>query len=311
MRVLVTGATGFLGGRLARRLSGEGRDVIAMGRDPAALERLAAEGIAVAGAGAPTPPFDAAVHCAGLSAPAGRWRDFEAANVATTDALVAAARGTGKRIVMVSTPAVYWRPEDQFDLPEDTPLPPPVSHYAASKRRAEKRLCAAEGISPVILRPRALYGRGDTALLPRLARAAAAGPLPRLRGGGAVTDLTHVDDAVAACVAALDVPDPGAPLVCNVSGGEARKITEVIAAVCARRGIPLRWRDMPLAPAMTAARAMAAFAALSGREPRATPYSLGVLAYSQTLDISRAAARLGWTPRIGFADGFEEAMLPA
>ncbi|SLN37625.1 NAD-dependent epimerase/dehydratase family protein [Roseisalinus antarcticus] len=318
MTILVTGATGFLGGRLARRLHREGRPVLATGRDGPALARLAEEGIATARAdlsheGLPGVTPTAIIHCAALSSPSGPAPAFSAANVATVRRLLDLARRAGnRRFVQVSTPAVYWRPSDQIGLSESAPLPPPVNHYAATKRRAERMVLAAPELGPVVLRPRAIYGRGDTALLPRLAAAAARGPLPLFRDGRAVTDLTHVEDVVDACIAALDVAAEDLPEVpvFNVSGGAAQPLREVIERVCAHRNLPLRWRPVPVPVAMAVARASAAVAALTGhrREPAATRYAVGVLAYSQTLDISRARNHLGWSPRISFEEGFREAM---
>jgi len=316
--ILVTGATGFLGGRLARRLHAGGRPVLATGRAAGPLQALADAGIATRQADLATDELadlapEAIVHCAGLSDPAGPAAQFEAANVASTRTLLRlAARGSVRRFVYVSTPAVYWRPKDQLGLTETAPLPPPVNHYARTKRRAERLTLAETALSPVVLRPRAIYGKGDTALLPRLAAAAAAGPLPLLRGGQAVTDMTHVDDVAAACIAALDAAPEALPdqPVFNVSGGVPLNLREVIERVCDRTGIAIRWRALPMPVAMGAAGLLTGLSALSGhrKEPRITRYGVGVLAYSQTLDLSRTAAHLGWAPQIGFDQGLAEAL---
>lgn len=310
MRVAVTGATGFLGGHLVDRLLADGRDVIAVVRDRTRAAALARRGVPVVigdltGPVETTLRADAFVHAAALSSNWGRRADFFAANVTGTDTAVALARAMGvRRFVHISSPSLYFRRADQFDLREDAALPPPVNAYAETKRLAEDRVLAAPDLNPVILRPRGIYGPGDTALLPRLVRAARRGPLPLLRGGQAVTGLTHVDDVVAAILAALDAGAAATGVPINISG-EAQPVRHIADAACARHGVAVRWRPLPTSLAFAGARLMETVcAALPGRpEPIATVYSLGLFAYSQTLDTSRAAALLGWHPRVSFAEG--------
>lgn len=309
--VAITGATGFLGGALSRRLLAEGQAVIAMGRDPAklaALERLGASIIPHDLAmGAPTSDREigAIVHCAALSSAWGPRQAFEAANVAGTRAALEFARKVGAgRFVHISTPSLYFRFRDQPGMREDAALPPPVNAYAATKRAAED-LVKASGLDTIILRPRGLYGQGDVALLPRLLRAAQAGPLPLIRGGGAETDLTHVEDVVDAVLAALAAPAGLAQRVFNISGGEPLKVRAIAEAAGARAGISVRWRTIPSAAMFAAASLMEAAARLKpGQpEPRVTAYGAGLFAFTQTLDLTAARTRLNWTPKIRFDDG--------
>lgn len=319
MRVLVTGATGFLGGRVTALLAARGDAVIAQGRDAGRAAALEARGLPVrrwdlARDPAPAlPGLDAIVHCAALSAPFGPAAAFEAANVEATRRLLVLARAKGVgRVVLISSPSVYFAPRDQLRVAEDAPLPRPYTHYARTKRMAEELVLAAPDLGPVILRPRGIYGAGDTALLPRLLRAAQSGPLPLLRRGRARIDLTHVDDVARAVLAALDAPTAAEGQAFNVSGGEVLAVREIAEAACARAGVPLRWRALPLPPLMLAARWAEARATRRGApEPRVTRYGLGLFAYAQSLDISRAREVLVWKPEIPFAEGlsrsFEEA----
>lgn len=309
MVTLITGASGFLGGAVARALP----EVLATGRDPARCAALAAElGQPVLVLDLATGDIDALiaaaraagvrriVHAAAMTAPWGRMRDFHRSNVEATKAVLRVAAALRvERMVHVSTPSVYFRFADQHRVPETAPLPPPVNAYAATKAQAE---ALARAAGAVILRPRGIYGPGDRALLPRLRRAMAQGPLPLLRDGKAATDLTYVGDVAAAVTAALAVPGIGGR-VYNISGGQALALRDVVSAVAERAGLMPQWRRLPLAPAMLAARTIEALAHLRGREPRVTRYGLGLFAYTQTLDISKAAADLGWSPQTGFADG--------
>jgi nucleoside-diphosphate-sugar epimerase len=206
----------------------------------------------------------------------------------------------------ISSPSVYFRFADQEEIPEDTILPPPVNAYAATKAASETLVLAEPSLDPVILRPRGLYGPGDTALLPRLLRAARQRPLPLMRGGNAATDLTYIDDVVNAVLAAMDALSPAAR-VFNISGGQALSIRSVAEQAAAKAGIEVRWRSLPWSAVQAVTRLNEALhAALPGRpEPAVTAYSAGLFAFRQTLDISRACDQLGWQPRITFEDGLE------
>lgn len=310
--IAITGATGFLGGALARRLLAFGQPVIALGRDNrklADLTALGADPVAhdlANGAPSTLRPVAAVVHCAALSSPWGRQRDFETANIAGTRSALAFARTSGaKRFVHISTPSLYFRFRDQAAIREDASLPQPVNAYAATKLRAETLVQEETGMETLILRPRGLYGVGDTALLPRLLRAAKAGPLPLVRNGVAETDLTHVDDAVDAILASLNAPAGLAARVYNVSGGEPLTIRTIAEHAAGRAGQPLRWRRIPASVLLAAARTLETLARLhpGQPEPRITAYGAGLFAFTQTLDLSAAREHLGWTPKVSFEEG--------
>ena len=323
MRILVTGATGFLGGHLVRRLLNRGDTVIAVGRNADRLETLAQAGadtIAHDISVAPLPPtgrVDACVHAAALSSPWGPEQAFQLANVDGTRHVLASARASGsRRFVHISTPSVYFRFTDQLDVREDLPLGEPVNSYARTKRQAERLVLAETTLDPILLRPRGLYGAGDTALLPRLLKAAASRALPLLRDGAAVTDLTHVDDVVSAVEAALDLPPmPNAGperRVFNISGGQPLAIREIVEAAAVRTGLSIRWRPLPVSLALGAARVSETICRLlpNRPEPPVTAYGIGIFAFSQTLDLSAARDTLGWSPRIDFQTGLERTFTP-
>jgi len=311
--VAITGATGFLGGALSRRLLAEGQPVVALGRDASRLAALAASGATCMShdlANGPPPAqaqsIDAVVHCAALSSAWGPRVAFHAANVDGTRAALDFARAAGaRRFVHISTPSLYFRFRNQEQVREDAALPSPVNAYAATKREAEKLVLADGGVDALVLRPRGIYGAGDTALLPRLLRAAQSGPLPLIRGGRAETDLTHVDDVVAAVLVGLSAPAGLTQRVFNISGGEPLPVRHIAEAASTCAGVSVRWRTMPAALVFAAARMMEAAAHLRPEkpEPRVTAYGAGLFAFTQTLDLSAARTHLNWTPRLSFEDG--------
>ena len=314
---LVTGATGFLGGALVRCLQAMGLPVIAQGRDPARLAALRAQGIATLALDLTQPipraTLDALrdvstiLHCAARSAPHGPARAFTLANVTATAHLLDTAQTLGvSRFLFVSSSSVSFAPTDQLDVAESDPLPPPFNAYAASKQQAEA-LVLDRFPAATILRPRGIYGAGDTALLPRLLRAARRGPLPVLRDRQGRIDLTHVDDVVDATLAALQAGPTAQGQIYNVSGGEVLPITEIVTKACQRAGVAPRWRPAPLAPLMgISAMLETVFNMLPGdREPPVTRYGLALFAYAQSLDLTKAQRDLGWQPRISFDAGLD------
>lgn len=315
-RIVVSGATGFLGGETARHLRDAGHEVVALGRAPGGLAELSRAGIEAVALDLrwPVPEADVArisradafVHCAALSAPSGRRRDFHAANViGTATALDLAARLGVSRFVNISSPAVYFAPRDQHDLRETQPLARPVNAYAATKAVAERLVLARRDLGPVNLRPRGIYGVGDTALLPRLLGAARRGPLPFMRQGRAASDLTHVSDVVRAIEAALNAGKDAQGETFNISGGEAIRVWDIVERVCRAAGVVPTRRKVAWRPLMAAARVGEVAHRLAARpgEPRLTAYAVGLFAFHQSLDISKAHARLGWRPLVAFDDG--------
>ena len=313
MRVLVTGASGFLGGHCLRRLQhAGGYTLIGTGRDPArapsGFDFVPVDLSAGPEALSALPPVDAVVHGAALSAPWGPQAAFEAANVHATAALLDWAQHQGvTRFIHISTPALYFAFRDQFDLREDHPQGPPINAYAATKARAE-RLVTASPLSSIILRPRALYGPGDTALLPRLQRAIAAGPLPLLRGGAAQTNLTHVSDVCGAIQCALERPEVEGTF--NIAGGEAVSLRALVVQIADGLALPLRWRAVPTPAVLAAAQALEWWHGLVSPtvEPRFTRYSAGLFAYSLTLNTDRARQGLGWRQEVALEDGIDAAL---
>jgi nucleoside-diphosphate-sugar epimerase len=319
MKIVVTGGTGFLGRHVVWRMAAAGHEVVFTGRDEAqaALVTLAAPApvrfvrvehgsaaaaqmLAFAAAGA-----DTIVHSAALAAPWGSRDAFWRANVSSTQEVLDACVSQGvPRLVLVSSPSVYFRFEDRLAIGEDEPLPAPVNHYAASKIAAEALVRSAPLASRVILRPRAIFGPWDQALLPRLLRLMRTGRVPLLRGGRALLDLTYVDNVVdAVCLASALAPATEARTF-NISNGEPIAAAELFAEIGARFQVPLRTAPRPYWLADLAARALEGAARLGGgAEPLFTRYSLATIAYSQTLDLERARRELGYQPRVTLEQG--------
>ncbi|HEX9950234.1 MAG TPA: NAD-dependent epimerase/dehydratase family protein [Rubricoccaceae bacterium] len=300
MPILVTGATGFLGGAVARRLAAEGRAVVGTGRDVRAGAALERDGVRfvrldltdTAGVRAAVAGCDAVVHSAALAAPWGPARDFWAANVVGTQTIVGACRAAGvRRLVHVSTPSVCFGAESRENVAEADPLPAvPLTAYAATKRVAEVLVAeaVAGGLDAIVIRPRAIYGSGDRVVLPRLAAALRAGRLPRIGDGTNWASVTYIGTAVDAVLACLDGPPEIRGRFYHVADAEPVAVWDMVGRLAAALGVPAPSRHLSTARAM---RVAATFEWTFGRlgirgEPPLTRYGVSVLAHTQTLDVS-------------------------
>ncbi len=317
MRVLITGGTGFIGRRLGALLLQRGHAVRLMGRSFAPVADLLAAGAEAARADLRDPAavaaacegVDVVCHAGALSAPWGRRADFLAVNVDGTANVIAGCRRHGvRRLVAISSPAVVFAGRDVVDATEDAPYPRRFSSaYALSKKLAEDLLRVAADVPTVILRPKAVFGPGDEALLPRLVVAARAGRLPRIGHGRNLVDLTYVDNVAHAIELALTA-ERAVGRTYTITNGEHVPLWELVRSVLGRLGVPARLRPVPLGLMLAVAALMEARAALTGREPLLTRYTVAILARTQTYDISAARRDLGYAPLVSVAEGVERTL---
>jgi nucleoside-diphosphate-sugar epimerase len=322
MVVLVTGATGFLGGSVVRRLARRGERVLATGRRQdigAALER---DGVPFRAARLDDPHavaalFDerasgaairAVVHCAALSAPWGPYAAFEAANVTATRALVQASLAARvERFVHVSTPALYFDGSDRHDVREDAPLPPPQNHYTRTKLAAERIVDrgVATGLNAVTLRPRALFGPGDTTIFPRLLRAMELARLPVIGSGTNRVDLTYIDNAALAVERALDAAEHVVGRKYNITNGEPVALWPLLERLARELDLAPPSRRIGRRTARVLAHTLELFhgAFAPRREPLLTRYTVGLLSADTTLDISAARRDLDYRPSVSIEEG--------
>lgn len=319
MRALVTGATGFLGRKLAERLLAEGWEVTALGRNAVVGAELEAAGMRfvradlqdAAAVDAACRGVDHVFHSGALSSPWGPYESFFQANVVGTRHVVAGCRAHGvKRLIHVSTPSLYFDFNDRLNIREDDPLPARfVNAYAETKRLAELEVdrAFAGGLPAITIRPRALFGPGDTTIMPRLIRAAEKGFLPLFGDGGTMIDVTYVENVVDALLLCQRAPESALGKKYNITNGEPQRLVEFLPRAFDALGlryVPLR---VPFDVAMGLATTMEIAARTLGRgqEPLLTRYAVGLLGKSQTLDITAARQALGYSPRVSVEEGIQ------
>jgi nucleoside-diphosphate-sugar epimerase len=319
MQILVTGGTGFLGKHLAKALLEGGHQVRLIGRNFAQAQALVESGarpvvadlrdeaaVRVACEG-----VDVVYHVGALSTPWGKRADFYDINVRGTGAVVAACREHGvKRLIYVSSPSVVFDSHDQHDVTEDVPYPQHfASIYSLTKKLGEDLVNAAarSGLQTVILRPKAMFGPGDQALLPRLIAAARQKRLPQIGDGRNLVDLTYVENVVHALLLAGE-SRAAVGKTYTITNDEHVPLWDVIRTVLKRLNLSTQLRQVPLSVALAAAVLMEMRAALTGKEPLLTRYSAAILARTQTYNIGAARRDLLYAPRISIADGIERTL---
>ncbi|MFI0483213.1 NAD-dependent epimerase/dehydratase family protein [Actinomadura sp. 9N215] len=294
MRIAVTGASGFVGGAVCRALISEGVTTFAYGRRPAAthLDGATYRSWDLTHGPLPdAPDVDAVVHCAGSVSDWGPAADLFAANLTGTRS--ALATFPDARFVHVSTASVYdpFRPSVMV-TEDEAPVRRYLNAYAASKAAAERALPR----DAIVLRPHAVYGPGDTTLLPRLLSAVRGPVLPVAGTGRQRVSLTSIENLVRACV--LAATGPVAAGVFNIADAAPVTIDGALREILRERGV----RARPVYVPAVAARPLAAVAegafllARSSRSPRVTRYAISHLAVERTLDITAAREALGYDP---------------
>ncbi|MBA4537981.1 SDR family NAD(P)-dependent oxidoreductase [Bacillus aquiflavi] len=320
MNMLVTGGTGFLGKRLARRLNDEGHAVTIIGRNEQIGKLLEKEGIYfyqadLADSGKienACKKIDYVFHCGALSSPWGKYDEFYQANVlGTINVINACKKENVKRLIHVSTPSLYFYFNDRLDVKENDPLPSKfVNYYAETKYLAEQEIdrAFAKGLPVVTIRPRALFGPEDTTIIPRLIRANEKRFVPLINGGNILMDLTYVDNVVDALLLCIDSPKETLGKKYNITNGETVVFKDVLEKLFSTLQKPLKTKDISYSKVIKLAQFFewTSKYILFGKEPILTKYSVSVLAKNQTLNIDAARKELGYNPRISIEEGIEQ-----
>ena len=267
MRVLVTGASGFLGHAVVAALANRGHVVTALSRHssdvPAKAHRhisadiRSADNLAEAVA-----EVDAVCHLAAMARvrdsftrPLDYWRTNVTGTMNVLEALTRAS--TPKRLVLSSTAAVYGTPERQ-PINEDQP-PAPGNPYASTKLAADlaaQNVAETGAIGAISLRAFNIAGASGghadpdrSRLIPKVValQAGQENELVVNGDGSVVRDYVHVDDMAEAFVLALDACTPGRWRAYNIGGGRRTSIQDVVSATEAVTGRPVPVRHAPAA----------------------------------------------------------------
>lgn len=319
MKLILTGATGFIGRNLAEYFLSQGVSVLALGRSRSKGRELESLGIPFTRADIRDPDqvcrampggADCLIHCAGKMADWGTYDEFHTANVTGTRNIISACRKRDiSRIIFISTPSVYFSGKDRYDVRESAPLPPRQFHYGKTKLMAEKLLLdlAQDGFHTMIFRPRAVYGPHDGTIVPRILKLAEKKRFPLINNGRALVDITYIGNLIHAVEKALSAPDHAWNEVYNIANGDPVSIRDWFAMVLDIFNRPFRPRNVsePVAGAIARLMEWTSGLPFGNKTPAMTRFSVGYMAKSLTMSIEKAGKQLNYEPVIGNRQGFE------
>ena len=311
--VLVTGASGMLGGAVATTLRDRGASVRAFQRRPADIDGIEdvtgsltePEDVARAVRG-----VDAVIHLAAKVSISGPEHEYRQINIEGTRHVIDALRAQGGgALVNVSSPSVAHLGRAIVGL-DATAADPDRARgpYARTKAAAELLAMAADGtdgLQVTSIRPHVVWGPGDTQLVGRIVDRARTGRLPLLDQGMALIDTTFVTNAAEAIVAGWDRIEAVHGESFVVSNGEPRTVRDVFAGWCAAAGVPAPSLRIPGAAARFAGRAIERiWETRPGHdEPPMTEFLAEQMSTAHWFDQRRTRERLQWTPRISMDEG--------
>jgi len=293
-RAFVTGGSGFVGGRLIEVLRARGVEVIALARSDASAAKVQARGATPArgdldDAGALEAGMrgcDVCFHCAAHT------DQFDPVDVHLrittqgTKNVLAAAKAAGvARVVHVGTEAVLADGKPIVRADETRPFPrTPMGAYPLTKGLAEQAAVAA---GAVVVRPRFVWGKGDTNLMPEFIDAVRAGKFAWIGGGHYLTSTCHVDNVVEGLLLAADKGAPGA--IYFVTDGAPVEFREFITRLLATQDVDAGTKQLPRWLARTAV-------ALTSwmKRPPLTRTAFALMAHEVTVDDSKARRELGY-----------------
>jgi len=316
VRDLVTGATGFAGGHLARALVARGHQVRALVRDKARAGELEEAGIAVAvgdirdrnAIDAAMSDVDVVYHIAAVYRQAGISREtYHATNAGAVREIVdAAARAGVTRVVHCSTVGVHGDVEHP-PANEDAPLKP-GDIYQMTKLEGERLAREAGdrlGMGVTIVRPTGIYGPGDRRLL-KLFRAVTRG-LPILGTGEIYYHLTYIDDLVEGFRLCAEHP-AAAGRTYILAGPEVTTLNALVGIIAEVAGVRAPRLHLPVWPFWAAGALCEAVCVPLGIEPPIYRRRVDFYTKSRAFDISRARTEIGYAPQVGVREGVKRTL---
>lgn len=323
MKILVTGGTGFLGKRLAERLNSSNlsHEVTVLGRNIEVGKQLELHGIRFIGADirdadavlAACKRQEYVFHCAALSSPWGKYKDFYNINVVGTRNVI---RGCEiyeiKRLINVSTSSIYFNYSNRVNLTEAAVVSP-INAYAQTKLMAETLINKVyhRGLSVITIRPSTIFGCGYNTILSRLIGASQKG-IPLINNGEALIDITYIDNVVDALLLCQTAPSSLSGGIYNISNNQPISLINLLKILSNKLGYELKFIPIPylVADKLTQALELISKTLLFNKQPILTRYELGVIAFSQTLNITPAIEQLNYQPRISLEEGLKISVAP-
>lgn len=319
MKILVTGASGFIGGRFARFALEQGLSVRVNGRRAEGVAHLVKRGAEFVQGDLADPELvlrlcadvEAVVHCAGAVGVWGRYQSFYQANVTVTENVVEAClKQKVRRLIHLSSPSIYFDGRAHVDIKEEQVPTRFSDHYGATKYLAEQKVFGAQefGLEVLALRPRFVTGAGDTSIFPRLIEMQRKGRLAIIGNGLNKVDFTSMQNLNDALFSALLAAEPALGKAYNISNGAPLPLWDVVNYVLRQMQLPPVTRHMPYGLAYAAAMLNEGMCKLLPGRPEPGLFRLGVavMAKDFSLNIDRAREYLDYDPRVSVWTALDE-----
>ncbi|UVL55419.1 NAD(P)-dependent oxidoreductase [Pseudomonas sp. B21-035] len=319
MQILVTGASGFTGGRFARFALEQGFDVRVNGRRAEGVEHLVRRGAQFIPGDLGDPDLarrlcqgvEAVVHCAGAVGNWGRYQDFYQGNVVVTENVVEAClKEHVRRLVHLSSPSIYFNGRSQLGITEDQVPRRFHDHYGATKHLAEQKVFGAQefGLEVLALRPRFVTGAGDVSIFPRLLQMQRKRRLAIIGNGLNKVDFTSVQNLNEALISALLADNAALGQAYNISNGHPLPLWDVVNYVMRQMHLPqvTRYRSYGLAYSLAALNEGACLLWPGRPQPTLSRLGMQVMSKDFTLDISRARQFLDYRPSVSLWSALDE-----
>lgn len=316
-KVLVTGATGFLGKYLIEELLNNDYEVVAQGRKENVLsdikEKYNAQILKCSLDEIKNVKLkvDYVIHAAALSTVWGKWEDFYNSNVVGTENVIDFCKKNNvKRLVYVSSPSIYSAKCDRLNIKEeDFDKNNQLNFYIKSKILAENLINSIEDdkLEKVIIRPRGLFGIGDTSIIPRLINANRKIGIPLFNDGKNIVDITCVENVALALRLAIESKNAVGNTY-NITNGEPREFKNILEELFEQINEPPKYLKINLNLMYGVSSIIEFIYKLFHiyKEPMITKYNICTLGYSQTLNIEKAKKDLNYIPKMTLSEGIKK-----
>jgi nucleoside-diphosphate-sugar epimerase len=325
VRALVTGATGFVGGRLAALLRERGARVRALARPTSDLGRLTGPGVEIAhgdlddsaSLARAAAGCELVFHTAGRVTDWGPRQAFLRDNVEGTRQVIAACRDTGvRRLVHVSSLTVLGLPRDGRLIDEEAPYaerpPDPYTRSKIAGERLVREAHGAGGLSTTVVRPGLVWGPGDTNILPRFIALLRRGRMVTVDGGQNRVVCSHVANLCHGLVLAGTTASAGGQ-VYHITDEEELTALTALTALAAAIGAPPPRRSLRFGVAYALAGALELGARALGRRdpPPITRFGVRLVSSDCRYALGKARRDLGYRPLLTFSEGLAGLVSPA
>tara|TARA_A100001011_G_scaffold400698_1_gene517709 strand:- start:416 stop:1396 length:981 start_codon:yes stop_codon:yes gene_type:complete len=316
MKILITGVTGFVGGEILRFLSlkfGKS-NVHGTGRNYLKSKKLIEEGFNILVGDLENINFvnnylrgyDLIIHCAAKSSIWGTYNSFYRANILATKNILNVLTDHSQ-IIYISSANIYFNYKNQLNIKEENVNTKNFSNfYSKTKYEAEKLvLNQSKDKYVTVLRPRAIIGKNDTVVFPRLIKAFKQKKLKIIGNGKNIIDFTSIKNlchAINLCIIKKEIANKK---IYNITNDETVNLWDKIIMILTKLGYDPKLKSVPYFLAYSFAKLNEIITSKKSNEPTLMTYSIAVLYFSVSLDITKIKLELGYSPVESTQETFE------